>query len=396
MPLSSKDMILLLLSSVLVSSNPIATSPQKVAFRSREDGEEERELEAREPVETTQKGELGATSSQTLGSRWTLWYEKKSEARKPKCLNKSDYLKELKKAATFETIPEFLSSWNNVEEICRVSAVEGGVNFHLFKENIKPVWEDQRNIKGGKWSFLLPSSTPLQEVMKHWMSLMLTILIEELGAHSEINGVVLSVRAWGSMFSVWNRNCNDKQLVDAVTIKLKELFGVSTIKYERHQLRVKRNNTERAKMARAKRHYSSDESISSSSASSSDGEQERPFRGRWNKGSRSAPGSRRSSLELGETEGRVYSVVKLNQALALQRVETKEPEDMSAFAQSNVIQRTERVRATSLEDKKGKRRVSVELKDNSVFPFNALGMVFMMVLVMITSSFSWFSYLKMN
>jgi len=184
-------------------------------------------------------------------------------------------LKELKKAATFQTIPSFWSCWNEVQEICSMP-LEGGVNYHLFKDTIKPVWEDPKNIKGGKWSFVLPSSTPHQEVMKHWMSLMLTVLIGELGTDSEINGVVLSVRSWGCIFSIWNRNANNKRLVDTVTDKLKELFGVVAVKYQRHQVRVKRNNAQRAKIAHAKRNYSSDESISSNdSSSSSEGEQEK-------------------------------------------------------------------------------------------------------------------------
>jgi translation initiation factor 4E len=273
MPVSTNDILLFLLSSVLVSSDSRVNEPKKL-YRSRE--EELAELEAAGTVDS-EKGQFGiAPAAQTLDSKWTIWYERKSEERRPKCLNKVDYLKELKKGGTFQTIPAFWSTWNEVQQICSVP-IEGGVNYHLFKDNIKPVWEDPKNIKGGKWSFVLPSATSHQELMKQWMSLMLTILINELGVDSGINGAVLSVRTWGSMFSVWNRNANDKHVIESVSDKLRELFGVSAVKYQRHQVRVKRNNAERAKMANAKRTYSSDDSFSSSDASSSEGE-EKPIR----------------------------------------------------------------------------------------------------------------------
>jgi len=214
---------------------------------------------------------------QQLEHKWTLWYERKSHGKANKGLKKDDYLKEVKKAGSFQTIPAFWKCWSNLQELRTVPIAGQAANYHLFKDNIKPLWEDPKNIKGGKWTFVLPSNTAHSEIMKNWMSLMLTLLLGDLGCESEINGAVLSVRTWGSMFSIWNRNASDRILIENVSLKLKDLFSVDSVKYQRHQITMRRN-IENSKYSRPKEeHYFSDNS-SSDEATFSDGEKEKPKR----------------------------------------------------------------------------------------------------------------------
>jgi len=79
------------------------------------------------------------------------------------------------------------------------------------------------------------------------MSLILALLTGEWGVESEINGVVLQARPWGNMFSIWNRNANDKQLIDVVGNKLQELFKVDHVKYQRHQATIRKNQVDKPK-----------------------------------------------------------------------------------------------------------------------------------------------------
>lgn len=214
----------------------------------------------------------------TMQHKWTLWFEKKSQEKSNQILRKADYLKELKKAGSFQTIPSFWSCWNEVQDICNVSAESQGANYHLFRDNIQPVWEHPKNLKGGKWVIAFPSTFSPQDVMRNWMSLMLTLLLGEFGYDSEINGAVLAVRPWGSTFSIWNRNANDREVVEAVSHKLKEVLGVEYVKYQRHQFSMRRNN-ERAQHSRPKRlNHSSDESASSNDGSSSSEGEENSLR----------------------------------------------------------------------------------------------------------------------
>jgi len=43
-------------------------------------------------------------------------------------------------------------------------------NYHLFKQGIKPMWEDPANKQGGKWSIqLLRNRTTMREIDNNWL-----------------------------------------------------------------------------------------------------------------------------------------------------------------------------------------------------------------------------------
>jgi len=175
-----------------------------------------------------------------INHEWTLYYEKKSKAKVGKCLNKADYLKELEPVGTFKTVENFWSTWNQLLEQCNTKAE---ANYHMFKDDIKPLWEDPKNSKGGKWVIpLQKDQSSDEETIRLWMSLMLALVSGDWGVESEINGIVLQSRPWGSNFSIWNRNANDKELIDVVSNKLRQLFNVDNVKYQKHETTIRRNH----------------------------------------------------------------------------------------------------------------------------------------------------------
>jgi translation initiation factor 4E len=241
--LSTNEIVLLLLSSVLVSSET----------QERNELDEERsskgENQVSDQIEAVMISDLKGGAPQNpqftkpLDTKWTFWYESKAKKDR-RSMTKTDYLKEVKRGKTFETISSFWDCWNEVQEVCPAS---GDCNYELFKHGIKPVWEDPRNIKGGKCVLTLPR-TSQEETMKHWVSLMITLLIGEFGP--EINGVVLSTRPWGNVFAVWVRNCKDKESVDAAMKHLHELFGPKAeIRFQRHQASMRKFNNDNNKPA---------------------------------------------------------------------------------------------------------------------------------------------------
>jgi len=42
-------------------------------------------------------------------------------------------------------------------------------NYYLFKEGIKPAWEDEANSQGGKWSVQLPRGKYAAEIDTYWL-----------------------------------------------------------------------------------------------------------------------------------------------------------------------------------------------------------------------------------
>jgi len=214
--------MLVFLSSVLVSSD--ATSSEKRRPRSKRN-----EGIADDPEEAQAKNDT------PLDHKWTFWFENKSNKERNRSLNKTDYLNHINKAGTFGTITGFWECWNDIQASF---AFDGDCNYLLFKQGIKPVWEDPKNNKGGKCFVVLPK-TSHEETTNQWSTLVLT-LIEEY--ERDINGAVLSSRSWGNMFAVWTRT-SDKQVVDAVCKKLHELFGDVQVKFQRHQAMIRKKFT---------------------------------------------------------------------------------------------------------------------------------------------------------
>jgi len=204
---------------------------------------------------------IEALPTNLFNSKWTLWYDSHLK----KGLHADEYLKSVKQAGTFQNLPTFWSCWNEALQLCNLG--DGSdVNYHLFKQGIKPIWEDPKNNKGGKFVIITPRSNSLETTVKQWVSLMLTILLGEWGLEDEICGAVLSVRSWGNVFSIWNRNARNKDKISTLGLRLKEMFEMEHVKYQRHQSKMDDNR---------KKRYHSDDS-GSSDHSSSESEQEKP------------------------------------------------------------------------------------------------------------------------
>jgi len=241
--LSTKEIVLFILSSVLVSpseSAPSINEEDKVTHL-----EDQESTEIAEAVKISDESKRGTPQHYTkqLDTKWTFWYEPKAkrEREKGRPLNKVDYLKEVKRGKTFDTMAAFWDCWNEVQRVCN----SDDCNYELFKDGVKPVWEDPKNIKGGMCVLNTPRVAH-EETMKQWVSLMITLLIGEFGP--EVNGVVLATRPWGNRFAVWVRNSKDKEGVDAVMKQLHELFGPNAqIRFQRHQAAMRKKLTDNNK-----------------------------------------------------------------------------------------------------------------------------------------------------
>lgn len=271
MPVTTRDVILFFISSVLVSTEGSTPTPktgkeyrQRNRSTSSSSEREDPRVDEQAGSDETELREVGAPV-QMLNSRWTFWFQNSDNVKK--CANKEDYLKELKRGGTFHTIPDFWKSWNECLDLCNLRS-DGDVSYHLFKTGVKPLYEDPQNINGGKWIVVTPRNAPLEFVVKQWVSLMLSLLINEWALENEICGAVLSIRPWGNMFTIWNKNAKHTNEIELIGAKLREHFGLDDIKYQRHQTKLRKITS------RSRR----DDSRSNSDASSS--EEERDGSGR--------------------------------------------------------------------------------------------------------------------
>ncbi|EFJ13596.1 hypothetical protein SELMODRAFT_38791, partial [Selaginella moellendorffii] len=77
--------------------------------------------------------------------------------------------------------------------------------FHLFKEGIRPLWEDTANRNGGKWIVRFKKIVS----GRFWEDLVLAMIGDQLEYSDSLCGAVLSIRFGEDILSVWNRNASD-------------------------------------------------------------------------------------------------------------------------------------------------------------------------------------------
>jgi len=132
-----------------------------------------------------------------LMHKWTLWFTKPPSGKGD---NWNDLLKEV---ITFNSVEEFWGVYNNIAPVSELALKS---DYHLFKEGVRPEWEDLQNKHGGKWSYQFKDkrSIPIDEL---WLHVMLAAIGETLEEEEdgELMGVVVNVRKGFYRIGVWTR-----------------------------------------------------------------------------------------------------------------------------------------------------------------------------------------------
>lgn len=154
-----------------------------------------------------------------LNSRWTLWYTK------PKTSNSETWADLLKPVISFSTIEEF---WGIFHAIPTVSELPLKADYHLFREDIRPEWEDEHNAQGGKFSYSY-SNKRAQDINDAWLAICLALIGEVLqDDENEVNGIVFSNRRNMYKVALWTKSSDKKNLL-SVGEKFKLAIGTDDL-----------------------------------------------------------------------------------------------------------------------------------------------------------------------
>ncbi|KHN74302.1 Eukaryotic translation initiation factor 4E-4 [Toxocara canis] len=107
------------------------------------------------------------------------------------------------------------------------------VDFHMFKEGIKPVWEDAANRKGGKWILRLRKGLS----SRIWENLLLAMIGEQFLVGEEICGAVCSIRNQEDIVSLWNRTADNLGTTNRIRDTLRRVLNLpvnAVLEYKRH------------------------------------------------------------------------------------------------------------------------------------------------------------------
>ncbi|GAA6033100.1 hypothetical protein JCM8097_002944 [Rhodosporidiobolus ruineniae] len=163
-----------------------------------------------------------------LYSPWTMWFDSASKQDKAKSWDDA-----LSKVVSFQSVEDFWGLYNN---IIPPSLLSANSNYYLFKEGIKPAWEDPANAQGGKWSVQLPRGKYTEQIDAFWLYTMLAAIGETFETpftssvpapssdsdaasaptpapsalpasfNNEITGVIVSARKAFYRINIWTRS----------------------------------------------------------------------------------------------------------------------------------------------------------------------------------------------
>ena len=144
-----------------------------------------------------------------LENKFSFWYrisEDLGPYQAPKqALDKKIYETQVKKIHEFDTVEEF---WAIFQHLRKPDSCKPGIEFMMFKEPIKPMWEDENNKNGGKISIKLRKeyTTIIWEEMI--FALIGAILPQEM--RDEINGIVVTSRKEFNTLQIWFKTFEER------------------------------------------------------------------------------------------------------------------------------------------------------------------------------------------
>jgi translation initiation factor 4E len=154
--------------------------------------------------------------------KWVLWFHDPSN---------SDWsLASYENLYTITSIEDFWELFSILDG----RKIQEGM-FFIMKENIEPLWENEKNCDGGCWSYKINK----RDVYQAWVELSIALCIENILKDEEnqsiINGISISPKKTFCILKVWN-NTSEKSHINLLSKKIPNLF-VSQCIYKSHKSR---------------------------------------------------------------------------------------------------------------------------------------------------------------
>ena len=143
-----------------------------------------------------------------LQNKFSFWYRISDDlyqVQSKQPIDKKEYENQVKKIAEFETIEDF---WAIFQHLRKPDSCKPGIEFQMFKDPVKPMWEDENNKNGGRISIKLRKeyTTIIWEEMI--FALIGDVLPKEI--KDEINGIVVTSRKEFNTLQIWIKTFDSK------------------------------------------------------------------------------------------------------------------------------------------------------------------------------------------
>lgn len=150
-----------------------------------------------------------------LQNTWSLWFYDNDR-------NKT-WEENLIELTTFDTVEDF---WRLYHHIKLPSELRQGHDYAVFKQGIRPMWEDDANKMGGRWLISLEKKQRNSDLDRFWLDVVLLLIGENFDHSEEICGAVVNVRAKIDKIGVWTADTSKQHANIEIGRKIKEQLGI--------------------------------------------------------------------------------------------------------------------------------------------------------------------------
>lgn len=135
------------------------------------------------------------------------------------------YSSAIKNIAEVATVEEF---WTVYNHLMRPHKLPASTDYFLFREGVRPMWEDEVNKSGGRWTVRIHKSL----TSRAFEDLALAVIGEQFET-DDLCGIACSVRFQDDVLAIWMRNANDKETLQNVVTIARRVLQLPTSRLAR-------------------------------------------------------------------------------------------------------------------------------------------------------------------
>ncbi|CAB5364205.1 unnamed protein product [Rhizophagus irregularis] len=171
-----------------------------------------------------------------LSNKWTMYFADTSVTKtNTRIISKNKYSSTLNPLFECTTVPELCSNLRKFSSKIKPSDMKTNANLSFFKGNIMPMWEDEANQKGGRFTICPPRN----QLNSLWDSIVLLLAGETIDDKDLICGAVCARRDRGDRVELWISGDAYSRDIDRIRDLLSmelghEMKEMKNVKYKKH------------------------------------------------------------------------------------------------------------------------------------------------------------------
>ena len=160
-----------------------------------------------------------------LDARWTLSFQRNVPG-------VEDYSATIHEIGSFSTVEGF---WGHFAHLKRPSEIAEQTEYHLFREGVRGLWEDEANMNGGKWFAMVTKEFSA----KYWERVAIALVGALLP--ETIVGEVLAIKEDMNVLSLWSSRGRTGENDDALCNEAAQIAAVldlpkgAVLKFRNHK-----------------------------------------------------------------------------------------------------------------------------------------------------------------